>query len=356
MQKRNIIEIDLRYLDLKLVQMTKKIVFISICLLVLLCQCNTEKEGIIMTVKGPVSAGKMGVSLIHEHILVDFIGADSINDMRWDKFSVVERALPFLKQVKDLGCQTFVECTPAYLGRDPLLLKTLSDSSGLNILTNTGYYGAADNKYIPQHAYTETAGQLAARWIKEWDNGIDGTGIKPGFIKIGVANTTLSDLHKKLITAAARTHLKTGMTIASHTGPAVPAFEQIEILKNEGVSPEAFIWVHAQAEKDPVNHVRAAGMGAWIGLDGLNDNNLQDYVVMIKNLKNNNLLNKVLISHDAGWYHPGQVNGGEYRGYTTLFEKLVPLLKNENFSEQDIHQLLVSNPAKAFTIGVHKVK
>ena len=308
-----------------------------------------------MTVNGPVSSKEMGVSLIHEHILVDFIGADSITFMRWDKSKVADRSLPFLKQIKDLGCQTFIECTPAYLGRDPLLLKSLSDSSGLNILTNTGYYGAVNNKYIPQHAFYETADQLAARWILECENGIDGTGVKPGFIKIGVENGNLTDLHKKLVVAAARTHLKTGLTIASHTGPAIPAFEQLDILKIEGVAPEAFIWVHAQSEKDLSNHVKASKMGAWIGLDGLNENNLTDYVRMIKNLRENNLLNKILLSHDAGWYHPGEENGGEYRGYTTLFKKLIPLLRKENFSEKEINQLLVFNPSEAFKIGVHRI-
>jgi phosphotriesterase-related protein len=336
--------------------MTRRIVLFSICITFLLSECNTVKEGIIMTVTGPISSGEMGVSLTHEHILVDFIGADSITDLRWNNTKVAERSLPFLKQIKDLGCQTFIECTPDYLGRDPILLKTLSDSSGLNILTNTGYYGAGNNKYLPRHAFTETADQLAARWIMEWENGIEGTGIKPGFIKIGVANTNLSDLHKKLITAAARTHLKTGLTIASHTGPAIPAFEQLEILRKEGVAPAAFIWVHAQTEKDPFNHIKAAKMGAWISFDGLNDNNLQEYIGLIKNMKKNNLLNKVLLSHDAGWYHPGEENGGEYRGYTTLFEKLVPLLRKEKFTGREIHQLLVSNPEKAFTIRVRKLK
>jgi phosphotriesterase-related protein len=308
-----------------------------------------------MTVNGPVSSKEMGISLIHEHILVDFIGADSITFMRWDKSKVADRSLPFLKQIKDLGCQTFIECTPAYLGRDPLLLKSLSAFSGLNILTNTGYYGAVNNKYIPQHAFNETADQLAARWILECENGIDGTGVKPGFIKIGVENGNLTDLHKKLVVAAARTHLKTGLTIASHTGPAIPAFEQLDILKIEGVAPEAFIWVHAQSEKDLSNHVKASKMGAWIGLDGLNENNLTDYVRMIKNLRENNLLNKILLSHDAGWYHPGEENGGEYRGYTTLFKKLIPLLRKENFSEKEINQLLVINPSEAFKIGVHRI-
>ena len=335
--------------------MKKTIIYPAICLIVIFSQCSTKKDGIIMTVNGPVSSKEMGVSLVHEHILVDFIGADSITAHRWNLSSVLERSLPFLMQIRALGCKTFIECTPAYLGRDPLLLKKLSDSSGLNIITNTGYYGALNNKYIPKHAYNETADQLAARWTLEWDSGIDGTGVKPGFIKIGVMEGHLSDLHIKLVEAAARTHLKTGLTIASHTGPAVPAFEQLDILQKEGVAPEAFIWVHAQAEKDLISHVRAAKMGAWIGLDGVNDDNLTDYVKMIKNLKDNDLLNKILLSHDAGWYHPGEENGGDYRGYNTLFEKLVPLLLKENFSEVEINQLLVINPSEAFTTGVHRI-
>ena len=308
-----------------------------------------------MTVNGPLSSAEMGISLIHEHILVDFIGADSINDQRWSRSAVAERSQPFLKQLRGLGCRTFIECTPAYLGRDPLLLKNLSDASGLNIITNTGYYGAANNKYIPEHAFNETADQLASRWKMEWDSGIAGTGIKPGFIKIGVMDGNLSALHRKLVEAAARTHLKTGLTIASHTGPATPAFEQLEILQKEGVAPGAFIWVHAQAENDMNNHVRAGRMGAWIGLDGVSDDNLADFVRMIKNLKENDLLNKVLLSHDAGWYQPGEENGGDYRGYNTIFDKLVPLLLKENFSEDEIDQLLVKNPAEAFTIGVRMI-
>jgi len=258
-------------------------------------------------------------------------------------------------QVKKYGCRTFIECTPEYIGRDPVLLNALSDSSGMNIITNTGYYGAGNNKYIPRHAYTETADQLASRWIREWESGINESSVKPGFIKIGVAGDTLSELHRKLVVAAARTHLKTGLTIASHTGPAVPAFEQLDILREEDVAPEAFIWVHAQSEKDISNHVKAARMGAWISLDGLSDNNPEEYVRMIRNMKENNLLNKVLLSHDAGWYRPGEADGGKFRGFETLFEKLVPLLKKENISEKEINQLLVTNPANAFTIKIKKL-
>lgn len=332
-----------------------KLFFTLLFFLLLICQCNTDSsKGIIMTVNGPVPISQMGITLTHEHILVDFIGADSISESRWERTKVINRSLPYLRQIKVLGCRTFVDCTPAYLGRDPLILKSLSDSTGLNIITNTGYYGANNNKYIPRFAFTESPDQLAERWINEWENGIDGTGIKPGFIKIAVNRDSLSEFHKKLITAAARAHLKTGLIIASHTGPALPAFEQLTILEKEGVAPEAFIWVHAMNEKEPANLIKAAQTGAWISLDNLNDKNIDELLNIIKILKQNKLLNKVLLSHDAGWYDPAKENGGEYRGYSTLFEKLIPALRSEHFSEKEITQLLVINPARAFEIKVRK--
>lgn len=329
--------------------------FSAVFLLLLFSQCSTQKDGVIMTVKGPIKATEMGVALTHEHILVDFIGADSINENRWDKLRVSEKVLPYLTAIKDLGCQAFVECTPEYIGRDPVLLKSISEATGLNIITNTGYYGAANDKFIPKHAYDKSAEELASGWVYEWNNGIGNTGIRPGFIKIGVDSKSLSDIDRKLVVAAAKTHLKTGLVIASHTGPAIPAFEQLEILQSEGVNPEAFIWVHAQGEKDLSNHNKAAKMGAWIGLDGIGESNCEDYVRMIKNLKENDLLNKVLLSHDAGWYDPAKENGGEFRGFTTLFEKLIPLLKAESFTEKEIDQLMVTNPAEAFAVKIRKL-
>jgi len=37
------------------------------------------------------------------------------------------------------------------------LLRRLSQASGLQMMTNTGLYGAAQNKYVPRFAYAETA-------------------------------------------------------------------------------------------------------------------------------------------------------------------------------------------------------
>lgn len=220
-----------------------------------------QRKPIIMTVNGPINPEGMGNTLVHEHILVDFIGARLSSPERWSRDAVADAALPYLDELKNAGCDTFVDCTPNHVGRDVVLLTALSSLTKLNIITNTGYYGGSDNKFLPDHAFTETAGQLAARWVNEWKLGIEKTGVRPGFIKTSVNPGPLSDISKKLIKAAALAHVRSGLTIASHTGPAVAAFEQLDILKREKVDPAAFIWVHAQNEPDRNQYVAAAGSG-----------------------------------------------------------------------------------------------
>jgi phosphotriesterase-related protein len=315
-----------------------------------------QKRQTIMTVTGPISADELGTTLIHEHILVDFIGAAQYNPQRWNDDEVVKKVLPFLKEVRDVGCKSMIDCTPNFLGRDVLLLQRLSQEAKLLIITNTGYYGGSDEKFLPPQAFTESSSELANRWIAEWENGIDGTGIKPGFMKISVNPGTLSNVSQKLVEAAGKTHLQTGLTIASHTGPAIAAFEEIDILQKQGVSPEAFIWVHAQSEKNTNEHVRAVRTGMWVSLDGVSDSNIKQYADILVQLKKEKCLNRVLLSHDAGWYEPGKPDGGNFRGYTTLFKVLIPALKEKGFGNKEINQILVENPKAAFAINVRRLK
>jgi phosphotriesterase-related protein len=308
----------------------------------------------IMTVKGPISPQQMGITLPHEHVLVDFIGAAEVSPDRYDRDEVFRTVVPYLEQLRELGGQSLVECTPAYLGRDPRLLQRLSDAVGMHILTNTGYYGAREGQFLPPHAFAESADQLAARWIREWEDGIDGTGIRPGFVKIGVNSGALSDVDRKLVQAAARTHRQTGLTIAAHTGPALPAFEELDVLEREGVDPSAWIWVHAHAEEDGMRHVEAARRGAWVEFDGLEPERSERFVALVRTMRAHGVLHRTLISHDAGWYHVGEPDGGTFRPYDTVFTAFVPALTHAGFTDAEIHQVLVTNPADAFAIRVRE--
>lgn len=329
--------------------MNKPKYLLAILFLHILFACNTN-ESKIRTVTGEIPCSEIGKTLHHEHLLVDFIGADSTGYFRWNKQEVIDQVLPYLLEIKKLGYKTLVECTPEYLGRDPELLKMLSEKSGIQILTNVGYYSPFGGKFLPKHCFSETPQQLADRWIKQAQNGIEGTGVYPGFIKIAVERAPLKEINRKVVEAACITHKATGLTIMSHTGPAVPAFQQLNILKAYGVHPSAFIWTHANNEKDNAKHIKAAQMGTWIAFDKFNEKSTNEFVDFALLMKKNGLLDKVLFSHDAGWYKPGEINGGTFINFTAIEKFLIPSLLTAGLTQPDIHLLFVQNPAEAFKI------
>lgn len=322
-----------------------------IFLLVIAYGCTSEKQPLIQDVSGLHTLASNQIWLSHEHILVDFIGADSIQPDTWNHDSIIKEVIPYLDELKEFNVNYFVDATPAYLGRDVLLLEKIANKTGIRIITNTGLYGVSNNKYIPQYAQAMTAEDLAKMWIDEYENGIDGTSIRPGFIKISVDNSDpLHPMHQKLVKAAALTHLKTGLTIASHTGKALGLWPQLNILKEMGVSPEAFIWVHAQAEDNNDSYLKAAEMGCWISFDGLGWE-LEKHVEKILFAKRNGILDRILISHDAGWYDPQKENQ-TIKPYTNIFSKLYQELKSKGFTDDEFKLLISVNPSKAFSIGI----
>ncbi len=321
----------------------------------LFAQADSSSQ--IMGVLGPIKPGNLGVTLMHEHVMADFIGAAEHGPHRYNVDEVVAKALPYLLEIKKLGCNTFVDCTPVYLGRDARVLKKLAEASGIDILTTTGYYGALEEKFLPAHAYTETAEQLTARWVKEWKNGIDDTGVRPGIIKTSVDGGPLRPVYKKVLTAVAAAHLQTGLTISVHTGNGVAAMEWMDLFQKNGVHPSALRWVHAQQEPDKQLHLRAAKMGFWLefdGIDAADQSNIDQHVAFVKHMKDNGYLKQTLISQDAGWYRVGEPNGGEFRGFAGLFTKFVPALTAAGFSKADVDQLLIQNPKESLAIRVRK--
>ncbi|MEJ7646419.1 MAG: phosphotriesterase [Chryseolinea sp.] len=316
---------------------------------------SKEKEK-VMTISGPMDADAMGFTLTHEHVLADFIGAEKYSKDRYDANDVYKTALPRLVELKNTGCKTFVDCSPAYLGRDVILLKKLADASGLNIITNTGYYGAVQEKFLPRHVYTETAEQLAARWTKEFHEGIEGTGIKPGFIKTSTDIAPLTVAQRKIITAAALTHQATGLTMLVHTGNGAAANEQVKILKDVGVDPSARVWTHSQNEPDMKYHIEAAQQNCWVAFDGVSPESVDSNVGYLQRMKSEKLLERVLVSQDSGWYNVGEPSGGDFKPYTTIANLLIPKLKENGFTPHELDLLFKKNPAEAFAIKVRLKK
>ncbi len=297
-----------------------------------------RRRDFLWATAGAALTGRPPSVLVHEHVLVDFVGADRIRPGRYDRDEVFRVARPKLEDVKRFGCRRLLECTPNFLGRDPDLLARLADAVGIEIWSNTGLYGAADHKFVPAFARGETAEQLARRWIAETREAW-----RPRFIKTGVNRGPLDEMDRKLVRAAAIASRETGLTIASHTGDGAAALEQLEIVDAEKVKPAKVVWVHAQNEPDRQVHEKAARAGAWVEFDGVGPKTAAAHLECVRSLAAKGLLGRILISQDAGWYHVGEPGGGEYRGYTYLYSDFLPLL-----DPAQVPVLMWENPRAAF--------
>ena len=318
---------------------------------------GTDLSGKVMTVRGAIDPSELGLCLAHEHIVHRF-GDDPAEPPSYDQGAVIERVLSYLKYVKTLGARSIVDCNAMYFGRDPELLKELSEASGLHIVTNTGYYAASEDRYVPVHAHRESAERIARYWIEEFEKGIQSTGVRPGFIKCAVDPGPLSEIDAKLVRAAAITHRETGLTMAVHTGNNPDAVdEQLTILQEEGVRPEAWMWTHAQNVKAGGDLVRAAKRGGWISLDHLrvpyyengkkmDSSTVEKHFEPLNELKANGLADRAVLSHDATGHAPGQTS----TRFDALMTTFVPMLRAAGYSEDEIGLLTTGNPAKAFTI------
>lgn len=298
----------------------------------------------IQTVRGRIHPSELGLTLIHEHVMCDFVGAEQTGPHRWDRAAVVARMLPYLQEIVAQGVSGFGDCSPRYIGRDPLLLRRLSELSGLHIITNTGFYKAP---YLPAWAEQTMPEELAEHWIAEWEEGIEGTGVRPGFIKIAVNPGPLIPVQRAIVRAAALTHLATGLTVASHTAHVQAAQESLDIVEQAGMDPARFIVVHANAINELTEHDALAARGAWLEYDGIGPESLDWHLTLVRHALERGYERQVLLSQDAGWYRVGEPNGGAVRPYTDLVARFVPLLGAAGIAAEEVHQFLVENPRRA---------
>ncbi len=303
----------------------------------------------IMTVTGPVPAAEAGPFLAHEHLMSIF-GAEPAEPATYDDDALEAAVLPALETAHARGVRTIVEATTAWFGRDPARLRALSVRSGVHVVTNTGFYGAADGRYLPPAAHAESAGTIAALWLDEWRHGIGGSGVRPGFIKLAVNPGPLREVDRKLLRAAARVHLASGLTLATHTARNEEAArEQLAILAAEGVHASAWIWTHAHQMLDSAPLIDAARAGAWLSLDGVQPPLVARHVEHVLALREAGLLGRILLSHD-GNLHPRP--GAQPRGIDALFTHLRPALAAAGVTDAEWRAMTADNPARAFAIAV----
>jgi phosphotriesterase-related protein len=304
----------------------------------------------IYTIKGPVEIDSLGLILPHEHLFTDLRGPRVLDYARDEPSAVVKVVEPYLQEAASAGVTALVECSTVGVGRNIEILQRLAEVTPIQIVPPTGVYR---DEYIPASLRETSEQELADLWKKELTEGIEGSSVRAGFIKLAMSEDGPTELEIRNLKAAAKASQETGAVVASHTIGGKVARKEMDVLEDAGLDLHRFIWVHAQTEPDLSVLMEAVRRGAFVELDsvGAPYQSQPELLELAVELIEAGFAGHLLLSHDAGWYNPARADGlpdDGYRGYTALVDKFIPGLLERKVTEEQLHLITAKNPAIAF--------
>ena len=300
----------------------------------------------LLTTLGPKSAGELGMILPHEHIFVDVRPPEKVVDVPVDAADVVALMAPEIEKARAVGVTALVECSPVGVGRRVDLVRAVSEAADFPIVVPTGIYR---DPWIPAWAHAASEDKVRDWMLSELQDEIEDTGVRAAWIKLSAGDDGITDCEAKILRAAAAAGAATNAIIGSHTIRGRVVRDQLDIIEDAGYTPERFIWIHTQAEPDFDLHLEMARRGAWLEYDGIGDPAQDEtYIERILRVLDAGFGDKLMLSHDRGWYDPAQPGGGTPRPFTYISEHFLPKLLASGVDEATIRQLTWTNPFVAF--------
>src|SRR3954471_6587988 len=312
----------------------------------------------VETVQGPVDAGKLGLTLIHEHVRFRDEAIARNWPQLYDPNVEFSRAADAVFAAKEHGVKTIVEPTAMFGGRDVRFMKQIADVTGVQIVPCTGIY---TYDYLPHHFQNSDADHMAELFIADITEGVQGSEIKAAFIKCAADEPGVTENIEKVHRAAARACVQTGAPIMAHSRPASQTGpRQVEIFLEEGVAPERIQIAHCGDSPDPEYVQGIIDKGVYVGLDRFGLPMFLPTEPRIKTalkLLEEGHVERMFLSADfvaaLDWFPPeaeeqliaaGVVE--EDWSMTLLFERIIPALTEGGMTDEQLDTMLVANPAR----------
>jgi predicted metal-dependent phosphotriesterase family hydrolase len=300
----------------------------------------------IQTVLGKIAPEELGICSAHEHLSID------LSRVKKDPDTILDDEQGMREELEDfyrLGGRSMVEVTNDGMGRDALVLKRLSEGTGVHIITCTGFY---KDPYIPHFADGWKAEQFAQHFIKEATEGIGDTGIFPGVIgEVGTSKNEMKPIERELLIGAAMAGVETGLPVTTHTTLGTLGFEQVELLTKHGLPADQIIIGHQDLNPNKDEVLAVLETGAYIAFDTIGKNNYrpdEERAAFLLDFITRGYENQILLSADLTRKSHWKKNGGP--GYGLVLETFIPKLKESGVPESILHQFLTDNPSRAFSI------
>jgi phosphotriesterase-related protein len=349
---------------------------------------KTNKEASNMsvnTVLGKINADELGAVLPHEHIYIDLttffsepeqlgkktlshqkVAMDNLgvlsrhpyaikDNLIIDDPKVQERELMFYKKA---GGATIVDATVKGIGRDPMLLRDISNVVGINIITCTGYYV---NSSHPSDMDERSIDQLTDEMVQDITIGIEGTKIKAGVIgEIGISEILYPN-EEKILNAAAKAQKSTGLGILVHINPwTTNGIQALKILLDSGVKPNKICICHVDVENRSDYILELLKSGAYVEFDNWGKeyfvNKLDrrpgydcfkrdtERVALVKKLVDMGYNSRILLSCDVCLKNLLHTYGGW--GYDHILTNIVPMMEEFGITDNQIELMIRKNPAE----------
>ena len=347
-------------------------------------------SGKVQTVLGLVEPGDLGVTLPHEHLLIDLrcylelpteasqwayvnvpLSVEMLGRLPeiWNKnldnliLSDVELAIRELSLFKQTGGDSLVDTTSANIGRDPLALARIARATGVHVIMGAGYYVP---KSHPPDMDTRSEESIAGEMIRDVIRGVGETHIRAGIIgEIGCA-WPLGANEIKVLRAAGHAHRETGVPITIHPGLNEQApFAIMDVLDSAGVAARHVTMGHLGPRIEDLAVLKDfAARGCFLGYDnfGFEDSGYDfpyttgkrvtrvsdvQRLDRIQFLVEQGFLTQVLISQDISQKWQLTRYGG--KGYAHVLNSILPRMRRRGFTETQLETIFVDNPARSVT-------
>jgi phosphotriesterase-related protein len=317
----------------------------------------------VMSVTGPVKAGDLGRTLVHEHIVITMPGEELDPAFAPDRREILALAIDRMQELKDHGVTSLVDPCPIELGRDPELYAAVSQRSGVRIIFATGFY--YEGVGLPAYWRARDPEEIADFYLREMTDGVGRTGLRPGVIK-AATGLEVTEAERRCLAGAAIAQRQSGNAIITHTENSRHGDVQQDIFAANGADLSRVLIGHQDEQTSPEPIRKLAKRGAFVGIDriGLDmmapDETRADHVAT---LVRDGLTTHVCLSHDCicaltapriPFWMPKNVRSSDpqkwwretSKTYTYLLTHFVPMLKARGVSDADIDVMLRENPRR----------
>lgn len=297
---------------------------------------------------------------MHEHVF-SLYPEVRIQDAAWDEEARVAEAVAAMREVHARGIRTIVDMTVYGLGRNLTRIRTVAERSGMNILAATGLYFFSEMpSYFRRRLDLQSLTFIEDLLVAEIESGVFDTGIRAAVIKCVTDQPGMTPDAELAFRAAARSQLRTGVPIATHSQASTRGgLEQQRVLREEGVDLGRVIIGHSGDSTDLAYLEQLINAGSYLGMDRFGSYRppcLKDRVETVVALCERGYADRLVLSHDTNCWSdkvPEHLRGTSPEcspaAFTFVTDEVLPMLRAAGISEASIHRMLVANPRAIFT-------